>query len=166
MCKNKFSILLIFVVLSLIIAAPTSAKGTTRTPVTYFECATPVEIGKEWSPDGNFMMRNVSYISTINTFSDDRFSGTLYGIEKVVISHKNDKAIFQGTATIVLPDDRGVWEGSWIGDGELGVHWQINIVFHGVAGEVEGLKAFITTTSDESYWCANSAGEIVNPGGE
>lgn len=166
MYKKILAVSFILAVLSVTIAAPALAKGTTRTPVTYYECAVPGVIEKQWNPDGNFMMRNVSYVSDILAFSDDRLSGTLYGTEKVVISHKDGSAIFQGTATIVLPDDGGVWEGSWTGDGALGLHWQIKIVFHGVSGEVKGLKAFITTTSDDTYWCANSKGVIVNPGGK
>lgn len=164
--KKLLTISLTFVVLSLFIAAPAFAKGTTDTPVSYSECAAPTGVDKQWNPDGNFRMKNASYISGIFDSSDDRLSGTLFGNERVVFAHKNGRAIFQGTTTIVLPEGRGVWEGSWIGDGELGVFWEINAVLHGKEGEVKGLKAFITTTSDPSYWCADSTGLIVNPGGK
>ena len=164
--NQKLLSISILIALSLLMAAPAFAQGTTSTPVSYYECAAPVAIGKAWNPDGNFMMRDVLYESAILSYSDDRLSGTIYGTEDVVIAHKDGSAIFKGTARIVLPDDRGVWYGSWIGDGVFGVNWRFNAVLHGISGEVEGLKAFITTTSDPSYWCANSTGEIMNPGGK
>lgn len=166
MYKKFLAISSILVVLSLFLPASAFANGTTRESVSYYECAAPVALEKEWAPGVNYMMRNASYVSDILSASDDRLSGTLYGNEKVVIAHKDGSAVFQGTAMIVLPDDRGVWEGSWRGDGVFGENWELDIVFHGVAGEVKGLQAFITTTSDPTYWCANSTGEIVNPGGK
>lgn len=164
--KKKIFVSLFLIIVLAAMTIPASANGTTDTPVSYSECAQLVGEYKQWSPDGNLQMRNVHYESGIFDSSDDRLSGILYGNEKVVFSHKNGKAIFQGTAKIVLPDGRGVWEGSWIGDGVLGVNWELDIVFHGKEGEVKGLKAFITTTSDPSYSCANSTGVIVNPGGK
>ena len=166
--NKKIFVTLVVVVVIAAMTIPAYANGTTDTPVSYSECiiGSYGEPPKEWNPDGNLQMRNVYYISEIFDASDDRLSGTLYGNEKVVISLKDGRAIFQGTTMIVLPDDRGVWEGSWRGVGVLGDYWEIYVVLQGIDGEVEGLKAFITTTSDESYLCADSTGLIVNPGGK
>ena len=166
MNKKKFVLLVVIIVIATM-TIPVFAKGTTDTEVSYSECidTDSLDVEKEWSPGANVLqMRNAQYTSYIQTFSDDRLSGTIYGNEKVVIAHKDLRANFQGPITIVLPDGRGVWEGSWKGDGVMGVNWEIDIVLHGKEGEVKGLKAFLTTTSDPTYWCANSTGIIVNPG--
>lgn len=164
--NKKLFVMLVVILVIAVMTIPASAKGTTDTPVSYSECITPVGVPTQWLADGNMQMRNAYYVSDISDFSDDRLSGTLYGNEKVVIAHKDGRANFQGTAKIVLPDGRGVWDGSWVGEGVMGVNWEIYIVLHGKEGEVKGLKAFITTTSDETYWCADSTGLIVNPGGK
>ena len=164
--KKKIFVLLVVTFVIAAMTIPAYANGTTDTPVTYYGCASPIGEYEQWFPGGNIQMRNVHYISPILTSSDDRITGIEYGNEKVVIAHKDGSAIFQGTSRIELPDNRGVWEGSWVGDGVLGVNWEINVVLRGIEGEVEGLVAFITTTSDPSYWCANSTGVIVNPGGK
>ncbi len=164
--KKKRFVLLIVIVVIASMTIPAFAKGTTDTEVSFYECIDPttLDVEKQWFPDGSMQMRNARYTSNILSYSDDLLMGTLYGNEKVVISRKDGPANFQGTTRIVLPDNRGVWEGSWRGKGVLGSYWEIYAVLHGIEGEVEGLKAFITTTSDPSYWCANSTGIIVNPG--
>lgn len=168
--KKKVFVLLFVIIVIAAMTIPAFANGTTDTPVSYYECITTlVSVDKEWYPDGNVRMLNARYISEISDASDPRLSGIIYGNERVVFANSKlgYMANFQGTVQIENP--YGTWKGSWRGDGVLGEYWEIDIVLHGIEGEVDGLQAFITTTSETEpgpnfYWCASSTGLIVNPG--